>query len=86
MMNAPIELIQARISCSGWTPGRKDMANLFAVWGNLEVIERESMQKRMARLDAPSVRKAMELFFAADDRSRGELARCLLTSLRIETD
>ncbi len=78
MMNAPIELIQARISTSGWTPGRKDMSNLFSVWGNLEDSERESMQKRLALLDAPSVRKAMALFFSADDRSRGELARCLL--------
>ncbi len=80
MMNAPIELIQARIATPGWTPGRKDMSNLLAVWGQLEGAERESMQKRLARLDAPSVNKAMELFFCADARTRGELARCLLKS------
>jgi predicted RNA methylase len=78
MMNAPIELIRERIANPGWTPGRKDVASLLAVWSSLEDSERETMQKRMALLDAPSVRKAMDLFSSLDARSRAELARCLL--------
>lgn len=78
MMDAPIELIQARIATPGWTPGRKDIAELFSVWRHLSDDERESMQKRLAKIDAPSARKAAQLFPGLDERTRGELARPIL--------
>lgn len=78
MIDAPIELIQARIATPGWTPGRKDIADLFAAWRYITADERESMQKRLAKIDAPSARKAAHLFSELDDRSRGELTRPIL--------
>jgi predicted RNA methylase len=78
MNEAPLELIQARIATPGWTPGRKDMTDLCAVWRYLDDHERESMQKRLSKIDTPSARKAAELFSSLDPRSRGELARPLL--------
>jgi hypothetical protein len=80
MSQAPIELIQVRIATPGWTPGKKDIADLFSVWRELSESERDAMIKRLAKLDAPSVKRASELFAELDDRSRGELARPLLKS------
>ena len=80
MTNAPVELIQARIANPGWTPGRKDMRDLLTAWRSLEDAERDDMQKRLARLDAPSVKRAMELFAGLDERSRGELTRPIMKS------
>lgn len=80
MTDAPLELIQARISTPGWTPGKRDIEPLFAVWRHLSDDERESMEKRLARLDGPSAGRAAEMFAGLDERSRGELARPLVKS------
>ena len=79
-MDAPLELIQSRIASPGWTPGKRDIHGLFEVWRQLDEGERESMEKRLAKLDAPSAHKAFELFAVLDPRSRGDLARPLLKS------
>jgi predicted RNA methylase len=80
MTDAPVELIQARIANPGWTPGRNDMRDLLGAWRLLEDAEREVMEKRLARLDAPSVKRVMELFAGLDERSRGELTRPIMKS------
>ena len=80
MKNVPLELIEARIADKAWTPGRRDIADLFTVWRDLRDDDREQMQKRFARLDAPSVYAAIQFFGGLDGRSRGELARPVLKS------
>jgi predicted RNA methylase len=80
MKNVPLELIEARIADKAWTPGRRDIGDLFTAWRELSDDDREQMQKRMARLDAPSVCAAIQSFASLDARSRGELTRPVLKS------
>lgn len=75
-----LEQVKAQIARPGWTPGRKDMEFLFGVWRSLDDGERDSLEKRLSRIDAPSVRRAVELIKCVDTRTRGDLTRSILKS------
>lgn len=75
-----LEQVKAQIARPGWTPGRKDIETLFGVWRSLDDDERDSLEKRLSRIDAPSVRRAVELIKDVETRTRGDLTRSILKS------
>ncbi len=75
-----VEQIRFSLAQPGWTPGRRDMSSLFQVWRSLADAEREGLVKKLTKIDAPSVRVAVETLPTLDPRTRGDLARPLLKS------
>jgi predicted RNA methylase len=70
--------LQIKIAHPGWTPGKRDIAAVLALWRSINDDERSSLEKRLSKVDPPCAKRASQIFAGLDDNSRGELCRPLL--------
>jgi predicted RNA methylase len=73
-----LDLLVTKISSPAWTPGKKDIAEIVAVWGRLSLEQRELILSKFTRLDAPAAKAALNALGGLDTRMRSELTRPIL--------
>ena len=78
--NLDMDSYDRRVSDPAWTPGKRDILELFKTWGRFTPVQREQLLAKVTKLDAPASKVAMTGLVDIDLRWRSELTRPVLKS------
>jgi predicted RNA methylase len=78
--NLDMDSYDRRVSDPAWTPGKRDILELFKTWGRFTPVQREQLLAKVTKLDAPASKVAMTGLVDLGLRWRSELTRPVLKS------
>jgi predicted RNA methylase len=82
-MKQPANVLDFKVLAvsKGWLPGRRDVSQLIEAWTSFSSELRESLIKKLSKMDGPASNVAMKVLPNADAARRQELTRPVLKSV-----